>query len=165
MLTRAAHDVKIPACFMDFCRGGRVRTCASRGCFRQQVRFPFFADLVALAGGLNPIPSRTRPLNSPAPMILSLKAWKSRSLPGLPRTEKLLDTMTDTKNPPRKRGGFFVCVRRHGRACSHHLAVRPRKSILTNFGRGADIVGIAGRAPGGGNNVLAVSAEHLRNQV
>src|ERR1019366_6926269 len=38
-------------------------------------------------GGLYPIPSRTRPLNSPAPMVLSLKTWKSRSLPGLPRTK------------------------------------------------------------------------------
>src|SRR5262247_3784848 len=48
---------------------------------------PSFADLVVLAGSLYPIPSRTRPLNSPAPMVLSLKAWKSRSLPGLPRTD------------------------------------------------------------------------------
>ena len=47
---------------------------------------PSLADLVVFAGSLNPIPSRTRPLNSPAPMVLSLKAWKSRSLPGLPRT-------------------------------------------------------------------------------
>src|ERR1044072_8792660 len=47
---------------------------------------PSFAGLVVFAGSLNPIPSRTRPLNSPAPMVLSLKAWKSRSLPGLPRT-------------------------------------------------------------------------------
>ena len=48
---------------------------------------PFFADLVVLARGLNPFPYRTRPLNSSAPMVLSLKAWKSRSLPGLPRTD------------------------------------------------------------------------------
>src|SRR3984885_1179113 len=73
----------------------------------QQVLFPFFADLVVLAGSLNPIPSRTRPLNSPAPMVLSLKAWKSRSLPGLPKTENLLDTMIDTKKPSRKREGFL----------------------------------------------------------
>ena len=80
----------------------------------QQVLFPFFADLVALAGGLNPIPSRTRPLNSPAPMVLSLKAWKSRSLPGLPRTENILDTMKDTENPPRKRGGFLLLYSERG---------------------------------------------------
>src|SRR5215470_12436841 len=48
---------------------------------------PFLAGLVVFAERLNPIPSRTRPLNFPAPMVLSLKAWKSRSLPGLPRTD------------------------------------------------------------------------------
>src|SRR6516162_3378805 len=47
------------------------------------------AGLVVLAGSLYPIPSRTRPLNFPAPMVLSLKTWKSRSLPGLPRTLNL----------------------------------------------------------------------------
>src|SRR5271166_4065111 len=51
------------------------------------LRRPSLAGLVVLAGSQYPIPSRTRPLNSPAPMVLSLKAWKSRSLPGLPRTE------------------------------------------------------------------------------
>ena len=48
----------------------------------------FLAGLVVFAERLNPIPSRTRPLNFPAPMVLSLKAWKSRSLPGLPRTDE-----------------------------------------------------------------------------
>src|SRR5437867_11670878 len=47
-----------------------------------------FAGLVAIAGGPNPIPFRTRPLNSPAPMILSPKAWESRSLPGLPSADE-----------------------------------------------------------------------------
>src|ERR1700722_19209989 len=51
-----------------------------------------FAGLVAIAGGPNPIPFRTRPLNSPAPMILSLKAWESRSLPGLPSADQLSAT-------------------------------------------------------------------------
>src|SRR3954470_17295411 len=32
----------------------------------------------------NPIPSRTRPLNAPAPMVLCLKARESRSPPDLP---------------------------------------------------------------------------------
>ncbi len=45
-----------------------------------------FAGLVAVARSLNPIPSRTRPLNSSAPMVLCLKTWESRSLPGLQRT-------------------------------------------------------------------------------
>jgi hypothetical protein len=47
----------------------------------------FFAGLVIIARSPNPIPSRTRPLNSSAPMVLCLKARESRSSPGLPRTE------------------------------------------------------------------------------
>ena len=43
----------------------------------------YCADLVTMAERLNPIPSRTRPLNAPAPMVLHLKVWESRSLPGL----------------------------------------------------------------------------------
>src|SRR6266436_10282039 len=53
------------------------------------IRYTSFAGLVVLAGSPYPIPSRTRPLNFPAPMVLSLKTWKSRSLPGLPRTLNL----------------------------------------------------------------------------
>src|SRR6202012_4669236 len=51
------------------------------------LRHPSFADLVVIARSLYPIPSRTRPSKSSAPMVLNLKVWKSRSLPGLPRTE------------------------------------------------------------------------------
>src|SRR6195952_17683 len=54
-----------------------------------------FAGLVVLARSLNPIPSRTRPLNSSAPMVLWLKPWESRSLPGLPRTKNSSSTMHD----------------------------------------------------------------------
>jgi hypothetical protein len=54
---------------------------------RPVTRYLCFAGLVALAWGLNPIPFRTRPLNPSAPMVLSLKAWESRSLPGLPSTD------------------------------------------------------------------------------
>src|ERR1700752_4172613 len=77
---------------------GRIRASLLRGCqtreaggdFRppsSDIRHPSFAGLVVVAGSQYPIPSRTRPLNSPAPMVLSLKTWKSRSLPGLQRTE------------------------------------------------------------------------------
>ena len=51
------------------------------------VRKPFFAGLVALARRSDPIPSRTRPSNALAPMVLCLKTWESRSSPGLQRTE------------------------------------------------------------------------------
>ena len=68
-----------------------LRMRPENGCAlkKTSLQFPSFADLVVLARGLNPFPYRTRPLNPSAPMVLSLKAWKSRSLPGLPRTEIL----------------------------------------------------------------------------
>jgi hypothetical protein len=80
-----------------------------------------FAGLVVLARSLNPIPSRTRPLNSSAPMVLWLKPWESRSLPGLPRTKCFLFTCRletgrlETKRrflqsrSPFGRAAFFVC--------------------------------------------------------
>src|SRR3954465_12987824 len=68
-----------------------------------------FAGLVVLARSLNPIPSRTRPLNSSAPMVLWLKPWESRSLPGLPRTKQFLFTCHDrTKRRFRKEAAFFL---------------------------------------------------------
>ena len=45
-----------------------------------------FAGLVTMAKCLNPIPSRTRSLNTSALMVLHLKVWESRSLPGLLKT-------------------------------------------------------------------------------
>ena len=50
-------------------------------------RNPSFAGLVALARRSDPIPSRTRPSNALAPMVLCLKTWESRSSPGLQRTD------------------------------------------------------------------------------
>src|SRR3984893_10225432 len=69
-----------------------------------------FAGLVVLARSLNPIPSRTRPLNSSAPMVLWLKPWESRSLPGLPRTRQFLFTCHDQirRRFPFREGGVFV---------------------------------------------------------
>src|SRR5215470_13850383 len=67
-----------------------------------------FAGLVVLAGSLNPIPSRTRPSKSPAPMVLSLKTWKSRSLPGLPRTETLRRFTFFKQKPRGFPRGFFA---------------------------------------------------------
>src|SRR6266702_8892178 len=64
-----------------------------------------FAGLVVLARSLNPIPSRTRPLNSSAPMVLWLKPWESRSLPGLPRTKQFLFTCHDRTSAASPRGG------------------------------------------------------------
>src|SRR6202051_2464717 len=71
-----------------------------------------FAGLVVLARSLNPIPSRTRPLNSSAPMVLWLKPWESRSLPGLPRTKQFLFRCRDQKTPlPLGEAAFFLLHR------------------------------------------------------
>src|SRR4051812_5219495 len=71
-----------------------------------------FAGLVVLARSLNPIPSRTRPLNSSAPMVLWLKPWESRSLPGLPRTKQFLLTCHDRNKTPLPFGeAAFFCFR------------------------------------------------------
>jgi hypothetical protein len=69
------------------------------------------AGLVVFAERLNPIPSRTRPLNFPAPMVLSLKAWKSRSLPGLPRTRSPQHDNRQPNGRQQWRPFGFVCFR------------------------------------------------------
>src|SRR3954452_22930174 len=60
-----------------------------------------FAGPVTGARCLNPIPSRTRPLNASALMVLCLKTRESRSLPGLPRTKSLFMTHDAALRPPR----------------------------------------------------------------
>ena len=79
---------------------------------------PSFAGLVVIARSLYPIPSRTRPSKSSAPMVLSLKTWKSRSLPGLLRTDFLLHD--DQTKAPRFSAGLFCwpAVRGNGEAQS-----------------------------------------------
>src|SRR5438105_4322719 len=87
-----------------------------RGASRQLKRslasyFLSFAGLVVLAKRLNPIPSRTRPLNASAPMVLWLKPWESRSLPGLPRTRNSPPSMLEYENaafPSGRRRFSFV---------------------------------------------------------
>src|SRR5262245_16246398 len=69
-----------------------------------------FAGLVVLARSMNPIPSRTRPLNSSAPMVLWLKPWESRSLPGLPSTRNSSLRVTNTKRRFPPGGGVLVCA-------------------------------------------------------
>ena len=68
-----------------------------------------FAGLVVLARSLNPIPSRTRPLNSSAPMVLWLKPWESRSLPGLPRTW-ISSIDEQSKRRVLLEAAFFCCL-------------------------------------------------------
>ncbi len=59
----------------------------------------------------NPIPSRTRPLNTPAPMVLCLKTRESRSPPDPPNTGHTTPPRHDlrrTKKPLPRGGGFFA---------------------------------------------------------
>src|SRR5690606_1209677 len=58
-----------------------------------------------LRGAQDPIPSRTRPSNPSAPMVLSLKAWESRSLQGLPKPHASQNV--EIKNPPPETAGGF----------------------------------------------------------
>src|SRR5271169_3820395 len=98
-----------------------------------------FADLVVIARSLYPIPSRTRPSKSSAPMVLNLKVWKSRSLPGLPRTERFILITIFRSKAPRETAGpfslrwpgavFRVGNGRHGRSlrsASVLSALRPQ---------------------------------------
>src|ERR1700722_16485664 len=74
------------------------------------LQIPSFAGLVVLAGSLNPIPSRTRPLNFPAPMVVRLKTRESRSLPGLPRTEFPLHHVDCQKAAAERSAVAFSCA-------------------------------------------------------
>ena len=70
-----------------------------------------FAGLVAMAGCPNPIPSRTRSLNASAPMVLRLKTRKSRSLPGLRKTEaKTLHHEIQTCKPADQKWQRVLCL-------------------------------------------------------
>jgi hypothetical protein len=66
----------------------------------------FSADLVVLARSSNPIPFRTRPLIFSALMVLSLKAWESKSLPGLPRTVFALFAMSNASTRKSRHGNI-----------------------------------------------------------
>src|SRR5215471_15415297 len=91
--------------------GSSLRTALDRFALELASFSSSFAGLVVLAKSLNPIPSRTRPLNSSAPMVLWLKPWESRSLPGLPRTRNLPLSMFEIQNATFLReGGVFVCA-------------------------------------------------------
>jgi hypothetical protein len=75
----------------------------------------FSLTLWFLRGAQDPIPSRTRPSNSSAPMVLSLKAWESRSLQGLPKTYDLVTMSKENfQKPLTGNGEGFLRL-----ACSH----------------------------------------------
>ena len=70
----------------------------------------FSLTLWFLRGAQDPIPSRTRPSNSSAPMVLSLKAWESRSLQGLPKTYDLNTMSKQNKRKPALETVRAFCV-------------------------------------------------------
>ena len=72
--------------------------------------FSPFAGLVAMAGCPNPIPSRTRSLNASAPMVLCLKTWESRSLPGLQKARRSASSrsLSKARGDLAGRRGLFV---------------------------------------------------------
>jgi hypothetical protein len=59
-------------------------------------------------GDQNPIPSRTRPLTAPAPMVLCLKTRESRSPPDLPSTSYIPSSRSEPRSPPGSRPAGFV---------------------------------------------------------
>src|SRR5690606_38527544 len=70
----------------------------------------FSPTLWLLRGAQDPIPSRTRPSNPSAPMVLSLKTWESRSPQGLPKTH-IPSLHQNTKKPPSRNARGLLCVR------------------------------------------------------
>jgi hypothetical protein len=72
---------------------------------RARLPDPSFAGLVALARRLDPIPSRTRPSNALAPMVLCLKTRESRSSPGLQSTDQNTSNFLFNTPIPLPRGG------------------------------------------------------------
>ena len=57
-----------------------------------------FSGLVVIASAKLPIPSRTRPISAPTPMVLRLKTWESRSPPDLKR-DSSLKTIAKPRSP------------------------------------------------------------------
>jgi hypothetical protein len=117
----------------------------------------FSADLVVLARSSNPIPFRTRPLIFSALMVLSLKAWESKSLPGLPRTVSSLSSWSksdisdfdlhdveclDAEEPPREisQAAFSIfkvekCLASlFGRSPIYRTSTRPRVALFRVIG-------------------------------
>ena len=98
----------MPATF----RKGRARASHERPLALRSTSERLLADTLSLSGPVararsaNPIPSRTRPLNSEAPMVLCLKTRESRSPPGQTRT----DHGEASSHPSSRRHGMRPCA-------------------------------------------------------
>jgi hypothetical protein len=127
--------IKKSACFTED-RNRIARLSSDIRRLLSVLRHPSFAGLVVIARSLYPIPFRTRPSKSSAPMVLSLKAWKSRTLPGLPRTDFPLHDNSSSrirmKKAPRDfRGAFLFARRRSGARQSREPGIHvPSAAIM-----------------------------------
>jgi hypothetical protein len=104
-----------------------------------------------MARSLNPIPFRTRPLNSSAPMVLCLKTRESRSLPGLQSTEISIkfSSRKQSKKPrpvqlaglfafqPTKRGKDGEQKRKAQRTAGPRRTAETRRTTVAPHGRNA----------------------------
>ena len=73
-------------------------------------------SLVIIAKGQYPIPFRTRKLSPSAPMVLCLKIWKSRTLPGKTIKENInIMKVVSSLKSHKKRDLNSKLVRRRGR--------------------------------------------------
>ena len=72
-------------------------------------------SLVIIAKGLYPIPFRTRKSSPSAPMVLCLKTWKSRTLPGIKTYIYYNMKVVSSLKSHKKRDLNSKLVRRRGR--------------------------------------------------
>ena len=72
-------------------------------------------SLVIMAKGQYPIPFRTRKLSPSAPMVLCLKTWESRSLPGRKHLGLYIMKVVSSLKSHKKRNLNSKLVRRRGR--------------------------------------------------
>ena len=122
---------------------------------------------MVIARGLHPIPSRTRPLNPSAPMVLHLKVWKSRSLPGLQsigkKLKKSLLPILPISPIPKQRGDSPSTHTEQIPVCAPH----PAGSYPTGLGAGWSSQ-VARQAHNlkviGSNPIPATNTKHQYNQ-
>ena len=84
--------------------------------------------LVIIAKGPHPIPFRTRKLSPSAPMVLCLKIWESRTLPGFIKTMKIASSLKSLK----KRDLNSKLVKRRGKLYVINKKIRNLKLVKVN---------------------------------
>ena len=120
---KATGTVKRLARYIDFDQSGADARCHSGFWLLPSgfLNLRRLHSLVTIASVTHPIPSRTRPRNQTAPMVLLLKQWKSRSSPGFEAGAKQHGSRThshccllarqENRRHPRVRRFFCACGR------------------------------------------------------